>query len=171
MEIEGIEVRPFRPEEWQLYRTVRLKALENDPLVFGSSFEKEREYADDKWQQDLVNPDLAVFGVFLNGDVIGMTGVAVDREDAAKEKAKLWGSWLEREWRSKGLSRKMYAARLDWAKAHPTVRRVIVSHRKSNAVSKRANQRHGFRFTHAEERVWHGGQKETEFFYALDVKS
>jgi RimJ/RimL family protein N-acetyltransferase len=170
MEIEGVEVRPFLPGEWQLYRTVRLKALENDPLVFGSSFEKERDYADEKWQGDLSNPDLAVFGVFLNGAVIGMTGVAVDRNDPSKESAKLWGSWLEKDWRLKGLSRRMYVQRLAWAKAHPTVKRVTVSHRKSNAVSKRANQRHGFRFTHAEERVWHGGQKETEFFYALDVK-
>lgn len=170
MEHADIDIRPFAPGEWALYKAIRLKALENDPLVFGSSFAEEKTLPDEKWQQDLVNPDGAVFGVFRNGNLIGMTGIAVDRSDPAKQTAKLWGSWLEPEWRAKGLSRKMYEKRLAWAKAHPTVKRVIVSHRKTNAVSKRANQRHGFRFTHAAERVWHGGHKDTEFFYELVVK-
>lgn len=170
MEIEGIEIRQFKPEEWQTYKAVRLKALESDPRFFSASFDESRGLPDQKWQEDLLSPDIAVFGVFRHGDVIGLTGIAIDRNDPAKETAKLWGSWLEPQWRGKGLSRKIYETRLNWAKARPPVKRVTVSHRKSNAISKRANQRWGFKFTHAADAVWPGGQKETEFFYELLIR-
>jgi RimJ/RimL family protein N-acetyltransferase len=165
MEIEGIEVRPFRADEWQAYRAIRLKALDTDPKFFSSSFEKERDNPDDFWQQRLAAG--GVFGVFVKGQLIGMTGAYVDKADPSA--AKFWGSWLEPAWRGKGLARKMYETRINWAKAQPGVKRILVSHRKSNAVSKRANQRWGFVFTHAAEAVWPGGQKETEFFYELKL--
>jgi RimJ/RimL family protein N-acetyltransferase len=170
MEHDDIEVRPFTPDEWQMYKAVRLKALETDPKFFGESFDDARAKPDENYQTHLLSADGAVFGVFRHGDVIGMTGVVLDKEDAKGETAKLWGSWLEPKWRGKGLARKMYETRLNWAKAHPKVKRVTVSHRKSNAVSKRANQRWGFTFTHARETAWPGNQKETEFFYELKVK-
>lgn len=171
MEIDGIEIRPFNPEEWALYKALRLKALDSDPRFFCESLEEAKARPDEYWQSHLLDQQGAVFGVFRFGVLIGMTGIALDKDDPKGETAKLWGSWLEPAWRGKGLSRKMYETRLDWAKKHPAVKRVTVSHRKSNAVSKRANQRWGFKFTHAGERVWPGNQKETEFFYELAVKS
>lgn len=170
MEVEGIQIRPFAAHEWQSYKTIRLLALDTDPRFFGESLDEARAKPDESWQAHLDDPGRVVFGIFHHNELIGMTGIVIDKEEPSGQTAKLWGSWLAPEWRGKGLSRKMYETRLAWAKAQPGVKRVIVSHRKSNAVSKRANQRWGFKFTHAAERVWPGNQKETEFFYELVVK-
>lgn len=169
-EYPGIELRPFRPDEWQLYREVRLRALESDPKFFGSRYDDEKAKPDEFWQERLADPQCLVLAVFNESQLIGMTGAVVDREDPTGVTGKLWGSWIEPSWRNKGLSRKMYEARIAWAKAHPTIKKLVVSHRKSNAVSKRANQRFDFRFTGAKETVWYNGEKETEFFYELPVK-
>lgn len=164
-----VEVRPFQPEEWQLYKAIRLKALQSDPNVFSSSFAKEAEYPDTRWQNALSDPNIGIFGVFHYEDVIGLTGVALAREDASGKTAKLWGSWLEKNWRRRGLSGKMYQARLDWARAHPTVKQVIVSHRQSNTASKMANQKHGFKFMRLEYHRWPDGTEEPDVFYSLDL--
>lgn len=169
-EYPGIEVRPFHPEEWEVYKATRLRALESDPKFFGSRLDEEKALADNHWQERLTDPKFLVLGVFNEGQPIGMTGVAVDRSDDTGQTGKLWGSWLEPAWRNKGLSRKMYEARISWAKAHPTIKKLVVSHRKSNAVSKRANQRFGFKFVNAKDTVWYNGEKETEFFYELPIK-
>jgi RimJ/RimL family protein N-acetyltransferase len=61
----------------------------------------------------------------------------------------------------------MYKARIKWAKAHPTVERLIVTHRASNLASKFANQKHGFVFTHTHQKIWHDGVLEDEVYYEL----
>ena len=64
----------------------------------------------------------------------------------------------------------MYKARINWAKEHPTIERIIVSHRASNVASKYANQKHGFVFTRTHEKVWSDGKTEDEVCYELKVE-
>lgn len=166
-----ITIRQFLPEEWPLYRAVRLQALATDPSVFSSTHAAESVYPDTKWQETLLNPDLGVFGLFDGKTVIGLTGIAVKRHVAADGSiAGLWGSWIDPAYRGQGLSSLMYQARLDWARAHPDVRIVRVSHREGNAASRAANQKHGFVFTHQEPHVWPDGVTEGHCYYELRVK-
>lgn len=163
-----IHVRLFTPDEWPLYKAIRLEALQSDPHVFGSSHAKESADPDSRWQDGLRDPQtVAIFGVFDGDALIGMTGIKLLRDDPAGLTAKLWGSWIKPAARSRGVSIPMYRARLDWAAAHPTVKRVIVSHRQSNAASMRANQKHGFQKTHSEDHVWPDGVSAPHVFYEL----
>lgn len=161
-------IRLFTPDEWPLYKGVRLKALQSDPKVFGSSYALEEPRPDAEWRATLERDDVGVFGVFDHGRVIGMTGIVIDKNDAAV--AKLWGSWLEPAWRSRGVSEYMYRARIDWAREHPTAKKIIVSHRASNIASEKANQKHGFVRTHAEAHEWRDGVTEDQIFYELVLK-
>lgn len=163
--MDDVLVRPFDPSEWRRYRTVRLRALQVDPTWFSSSYAIEVERSDAQWLEALTDADLGIFGVFVEGEVIGMTGVAVSRED--RSSGALWGSWLEPEWRRHGLSERMYAVRIAWARAHPALQRITVSHRTGNVASERANQKHGFVFTHTADRLWRDGITEPEVCYAL----
>jgi len=151
-----------------LYKHIRLRALQADPQVFGSSYAKEAADPDSRWQAGLADPEtVGIFGVFDGGALIGMTGIALLRDDPVRETAKLWGSWIIPAARGRGVSVPMYQARLAWARRHPAVRRVIVSHRQSNLASMRANQKHGFQRTHAEDHVWPDGVSEPHVFYEL----
>ncbi|MBI1214421.1 MAG: GNAT family N-acetyltransferase [Alphaproteobacteria bacterium] len=167
MGVDAVEIRPFEPDEWKHYKAIRLRALQSDPHCFSSTYKKEAAYPDEKWQEDFGRAGRVVFAVLHYGDVIGLTAVSLLREDETGRTAKLWGSWLEPEWRGKGVSEKMYEARLNWARAQEGVRRVVVSHRESNVASKKANQKHGFTFTHAEGFFWPDGKEEPEVFYEL----
>lgn len=45
---------------WQTYRDIRLRALETDPEQFGSTFERESTFPDDRWAERAMTP-----GTFL----------------------------------------------------------------------------------------------------------
>ncbi|MDP2206274.1 MAG: GNAT family protein [Alphaproteobacteria bacterium] len=166
-----VTLRRLLPEDWRLLRDIRLRALAADPHVFGSSFAQEKDNSEDIWRERLESLDVAIFGVFdTEGVIAGMTAIAVAKDDPAKTLAKMWGSWLRPDLRGRGLSVPIYQMRIDWARAHPTIARIIVSHRASNAASMRANQKHGFVRTHEESHVWHDGVEEAHIFYELYVK-
>lgn len=165
----NVSIRQLTGNDWRKFAQIRLKALEADPLVFGSNYEKESQFTEADWRSRLQANDSAVFMLFAGETPIGITGVSVFRDDPTGKTAMLWGSWLEPDFRRKGLSALMYRTRIDWAKKRPTVERVIVSHRASNIASKYANQKHGFIFTRTHEKIWSDGAAEDEICYELKL--
>jgi RimJ/RimL family protein N-acetyltransferase len=163
----NISIRQLTEKDWRKLSQIRLKALQTDPKVFGSNYEKESQMTEADWRGWLQNANAAIFMLFDGEKPIGMTSVSVRREDETNQTAILTASWLEPEFRGKGLSKLMYEARIEWAKSHPTIKRIIVSHRASNVASKYANQKHGFKFTHINEKVWVDGITEDEVCYEL----
>lgn len=166
----SISIKQLSEADWRLFSQIRLKALQIDPLAFGSNYESESQMTEEDWRSRLRAKDNAIFVIYNDETPIGMTCVSVDRNDPTQKTALLWGSWLDPNFRGKGLSELMYQTRIDWAKRQPTVERIIVSHRASNLASKNANQKHGFVCTHENDRTWSDGLTESEFYYELKIK-
>ena len=49
-----IKIVTLAPEEWQLYKQIRLEALLNEPQAFASSFAEVMERPDSHWQERLI---------------------------------------------------------------------------------------------------------------------
>ena len=45
-----IEVRHLKHGEWELYCSIRLEALQNAPYAFGSNYEREIAFTEEKWK-------------------------------------------------------------------------------------------------------------------------
>lgn len=155
-------VRPFAEHEWQELKAIRLEALQNETGNFGASYEKERAKPDSEWQKRLQDKTRCYFALCCDDAIIGMTGIYLERP----EQAVLIASYIRTAHRGKGLSRLLYQARLDWA-VKSGARQVIVSHRKSNLASMRANRNAGFEFTHQTDHVWQDGVSEPQLYYVL----
>lgn len=166
----NISIRQLNENDWSEFSQIRLKALQTDPLVFGSSYERESQFVEADWRERLRANDSAVFMLFADETAIGMTGVSVFRDDPTKRTAIFWGSWLAPDFRGKGLSDLMYKTRINWAKEYPGIERIIVSHRASNVASKYANQKHGFVFTRTHEKIWADGAAEDEVCYEMKLR-
>lgn len=163
-------IRKLTEDEWLEFSRIRLKALQTDPNVFASSYQRESQFAESQWRSRLRDENSAIFIILENETPIGITGISADREDAAGKRAVLWGSWLEPRVRGKGLSKLMYRTRINWAKSQPTFEKVVVAHRASNLASKYAGQKHGFVKTHEEEIIWADGVTEKLISYELQIK-
>lgn len=157
-------IRQFNTDEWPLYKQLRLEALKLEPSMFRVTIPPETELSDAGWAER-INETRAVFGLYHNNTLIGVTSILLLND----EEAYLGQSYIQKEYRGKGLSSLFYKIRLSWASLKQ-LKRLSISHRKSNAASKAANQRFGFRYTHTTPCTWQDGQSEDVLYYVLDLK-
>jgi len=54
-------IESLKPNQWEAYKAVRLRALADTPNAFGSSLEKEIEYSEDDWRSRLQRTDCRTF--------------------------------------------------------------------------------------------------------------
>jgi RimJ/RimL family protein N-acetyltransferase len=163
---DAIHIRQLDHDDWELFRTIRLRALADTPQFFGASYAQEIQFSEQQWQERVHQHNrIAHFGLFADKHIIGLTGIVLDRDDPSDRTALLIASYILPTYRRRGLSDLLYQARINWAKRHPTVEKIVVSHRFDNEASRRANQRHGFVYTHSITRGWHDGKTADEIFH------
>ena len=163
------QMRALDRSEWRIFKSLRLHALQTEPGVFAASYGAEAAYGEHRWRETVQGPGHQVFGLFDDQKLIGITAAFTWREDPCGETAILAMSFLLPEYRGRGLSRLLYDARLDWIRAQPQFKRVVVSHRDSNEISRRANQKYGFSVFQRAARQWPDGQVADEIFYELKI--
>jgi RimJ/RimL family protein N-acetyltransferase len=165
-----VTIRPLDPSEWETFREFRLNTLKTSPGTFSSTYERELSHSPERWQE-LVTGDAThqAFGLFDGASLVGITAVFTHRDYPEGDTAILAMSFIDPAYRGRGLSHLLYQARLDWVQAHPQFRRVIVGHRESNEISRRANQHFGFRYTGRATHTWPDGVTEDELIYELEI--
>jgi RimJ/RimL family protein N-acetyltransferase len=165
--MDALTVRALAASEWELLREFRLTALKEAPGVFATSHADAAKRTPETWQSLVSGPANQIFGVFDNKRLVGITGAFAWPDDASGETATLVMSYIVPAYRGRGLSGRLYAAALDWTRAHPRFKRVIVAMRASNAASRRACERHGFAAIQTALRTWPDATREDEVVYEL----
>ncbi len=98
-------VRRLRESEWEAWRRLRLRALEEDPAAFGSNLDYESTLPDEEWQQRAaalaVSAERAMYVVEIDqhGGLVASAGFVY--EDAPPL---LIGMWVAPEVRRRGLA-------------------------------------------------------------------
>ena len=160
-----MNIRPLLPSEWEMFRHLRLHALQSAPGVFESTYAEAITRTEADWRALLSPERQQAFGLFDGEKLIGISAVFTSRDDAAT--AQLVMHFILPEYRGQKLSRLFYEAGLDWARSRNTFRRVIVAARASNAASNAAMRAAGFKPTHRETQIWPDGATEDEIWYEL----
>ncbi len=150
MELDKIYIRPFRKNEWEIFKGKRLQALKDMPNVFLSTYGAAAAQRDEFWQEMINSDREEIFGLFDGERLIGITGVFENWRDKSGRTANLGMSYIDPGYRGRGLSRLLYQARIDWARAKG-YEKITVGHREGNETSKAANQKFGFVFYEKEE--------------------
>lgn len=159
-------IRQFTVAEVEAYKRIRLEALANEPGMFGNSHAMEAALPQEDWENRIVMPGNARFGLYCNDELIGLTAIIINAENPAE--AYMTQSYICKKHRGKGLSAMLYDARIAWAKTNG-VTLLTISHRKSNLASKAANQHYGFVYHHTDTRTWPDGITEDNIHYTLNI--
>jgi RimJ/RimL family protein N-acetyltransferase len=168
--LSEILIRALQPADWESFRELRLHALRTEPGKFFAAHADEVDKPPEEWRQTIAGPGHQVFGLHDGAHLVGITAAFTWREDPSGQTAILAMSFIRAEYRGKGLSNLLYQARLDWIRAQPQFKRIVVSHRESNDASRKAIHRHGFVFVKRAERTWPDGATEDELSYELRLK-
>ncbi|MBV8511131.1 MAG: GNAT family N-acetyltransferase [Xanthobacteraceae bacterium] len=165
--MDELIVRALALAEWDAFRNLRLAALKDAPGAFATSYADAVKRAPETWQSLVSGPANQIFGLFDGAQLVGITGAFAWPDDASEETATLVMSYIVPAYRGRCLSGLLYTAALDWIRAHPRFKRVIVAMRASNTASRRACERHGFAAIQKALRNWPDATLEDEVVYEL----
>jgi GNAT superfamily N-acetyltransferase len=141
-----VTVRALGPEDWPLYRSVRLAALGDAPYAFASTVKGESAFTPQRWQKRL--RERLNFIAEEDGTVYGLIGVTSTEPGTAK----LVSMWVHPDARGRGVGDLLVRQVLRWARGHgfATVHLWVYE---GNDHAERLYARHGFQRTGAAQPV------------------
>jgi ribosomal protein S18 acetylase RimI-like enzyme len=111
-------IRTLHPDDWPVYRDLRLRALADAPYAFCSTFAEESQRTDDAWAARLAAPALGAyqqgwpFAAELDGTPVGLSWVKMEGASAS-----LYQVWVASEARGRGVGAALLDAAITWARA------------------------------------------------------
>jgi GNAT superfamily N-acetyltransferase len=136
----AIDIRRLAPDDWMVFRDVRLAALREAPYAFGSTLHREARASDDSWRERLEKR--AQFVARLDGVIVGTAGGFAEDEATAE----LISMWVAPSARGQGAGDALVDAVVGWAgeQRFGAVRLWVAD---GNDHAERLYARHGFERT------------------------
>lgn len=137
---EMLSLVALTEEDWPLWRTLRLQALEDAPYAFGSTLEQwsgdnDRE---DRWRGRLRNSALTLVCLF-DGEPAGMVATT----PPTKIETELQSMWVSPRFRGRGVGDQLVNGVLQWATEYGLAQ-VRLGVRATNRPARELYERHGF---------------------------
>lgn len=123
----AVAVRRIRTEEGLRLRALRLSALADAPMAFGSTLAREEAFSERVWDEraagGATSNDRATFIAERDGEWIGLaTGLAVDPDEPDRPEPVLVGMFVAPGARGRGVGAALVEAVASWARARGAVR-------------------------------------------------
>jgi GNAT superfamily N-acetyltransferase len=117
---EEIVIRRVRAEEWERLRSLRLRALADAPMAFGSTLAEEQARPDHEWHARAAagsqGGDRVTFIAEHRSRWAGSATGVLEWEGAGTRPAWLVGMWVSPEVRRRGIARALVIAVTEWAR-------------------------------------------------------
>ncbi|WP_250482488.1 GNAT family N-acetyltransferase [Caballeronia sp. GACF5] len=138
-------IRLLNPNDAPSFQSLRLRALRDAPTSFSSSYEEEVERSIDAVRNQLATrDDRGIFGALDGERLIGVAGLGRENLQKLSHKAFLWGVYVAPEMRGSGISRRLIASALDFAKSVPGVTQVNLTANANSTAAIRVYASLGF---------------------------
>ena len=102
-----MQIHQVTPDEWELWRDVRLEALAADPDGFGSTLTREQAYTEDDWRETL---ERGLKLVALDPGPVGLVGA-----ESQPSGLHLYSMWVRASHRGRKVGEALVKAVLEWA--------------------------------------------------------
>jgi ribosomal protein S18 acetylase RimI-like enzyme len=135
--VTEVEILEIGPDEWEVFRDLRLRALREAPRAFSSRYEDWARAPEERWRDRLSNVPFNV-AARLDGELVGMASGVLDGD----EQTELISMWVDPGARGSGVFEALVAAVVEWARAAGRTTYLMV--RSDNARAIAAYTRAGF---------------------------
>lgn len=119
MGISNVFVRPIAARDWPLYRDMRLRALQDSPAAFASTYASEVTRSDDDWAARIsavaASKYAQAFLAFQHAEPCGL--VWCKASEAASGVIEIFQMWVEPAVRGVGVGRSLLAEAIAWAES------------------------------------------------------
>lgn len=141
-------LRSLNPDDWKIWKEIRLESLKLYPEAFGSSYEESSLMSDDSFKQAL--QDTLVFGAFKEQKLIGVARFSVSQGNKTKHRGNLISMYLKKEHRGVGIAGALINKVIEHAKTQ--VSQLHCSVVTDNVAAVELYKKHGFKLYGTEPR-------------------
>lgn len=100
-----ISIRQSTRADALVFKTIRLRALQDAPLAFGSTYARESQFDDDEWVRRVSGDQSILLLATDDGVACGMAGALFKEDDPAR--ALLVSMWVAPTHRQRGIGRRL----------------------------------------------------------------
>jgi ribosomal protein S18 acetylase RimI-like enzyme len=118
---ECISVVVLGQQDWRDLRAIRLEALRSEPAAYSSSFEETLARSDEHWQQRLASDHSVHLLARAQSRPIGMVGGYLGSDEGDESVAVVFGMYVAREYRGRGIGRLLLSSLIDRLSALPQI--------------------------------------------------
>src|ERR1700760_3729860 len=111
-----ISIVPITVQNFLVFKSVRLRALQDSPFAFGSTYARESEFTDDEWLRRAENWNGVMGAGFLamaDNAACGIVGSFLEETD--RTQARLVSMWTAPTHRKQGVGALLVRAAENWA--------------------------------------------------------
>lgn len=142
------------PEDWPLWRAVRVAALADAPEAFPGASAEWTDGGEARWRDQLLDPSVLTIVAVQDGAPVGLVRGLVDEKGSAW----LHSLWVSPRLRGHGLGDRLMAAVEEWAR--PRAGRLRLEVVPTNSAAIGLYRRHGYHVTDAQGDSLPGGGHE-----------
>jgi len=112
-----ITIRQIQPNDWELFKSLRLKAMSDAPQAFGETLEEAKQMPDSRWKAlTKCNSEGRESICALAFNIKEPIGIIVGGlDDHVKDRAHVVTAWIEPGLRGKGIAESLFRFISDWA--------------------------------------------------------
>lgn len=138
----------LNPDRWQEFKALRLEALQQDPIAFGSSYEEEVAYDDSIWIERATKAfqregNITVYADF-DGKLVGMMGAFWSNRVKTGHIASIYGVYIAPSMRGKGVASQLMNTVLEQINSLPQIVKVMLTVNAEQTSAQRLYEKFGF---------------------------
>jgi len=116
-----LSVVALGPQDWRDLRAISLEALRSEPAAYSSSYKETLAWSDEDWRRRLTSDHRLHLLARAQNRPIGIVGGYLGSDEGDESVAVVFGMYVTREHRGKGIGRLLLTSLIDRLSAFPGI--------------------------------------------------
>ena len=146
--VKNVEIVKLTSEDWAKYKSIRLRALKEEPTAFGTSYEEALRRSDDHWKESLAKDDNKntwhLFASY-NGEIVGTANARCESGDKIGHLATIFGVYVAPEARNGGVALSLMKALIKEIESNQRITKIKLTVSSTQDPARRLYERLGFK--------------------------